>query len=214
MRFSCACLSVMALVGCNGGQPRLYRIAVDETPVQRENLAQTCFRTPPPGGITIRSTYQNVKFDSEWAVWDGAESKQFLDTAGRGWLLGDAPAVTLDGDLIESTDPLTFLGAKTITKTSANPNYTSTRTFNIKAAFAELGASARGNLEVSTTYSCSGACPDSRIENTVSCAVTLPFSGRRIDAQRMSGYSENPSGAVKPTTPTTTPAGAGNTDKL
>lgn len=196
---------LVGAVGCNNGQPRLYLIAVDLTNQRRENLGQNCFVTPPDPSNITRSTYQNVKNEYEWAVWDGVDGKQYLDGANRGtdgtgdpgpWGLGDSPPISLDYELIESQEAnRIFLGTKTISVASSNPNFVATRVHTIRATFEELGATTRGSLDLDTRYSCSGACPTIAPPDTgnqVSCSASLPFTGRRIDTSRMSGWNENP----------------------
>jgi hypothetical protein len=193
-------VALLGAVGCNNGQPRLYLIAIDQSNMRAENLPQNCFKNPQNPQTVIRSTYQNVKNDFEWAIWDGVEGKQFLDgaaTNGRAqWKLGEAPPFDLDYALIESVETnAMFRGTKTISKASTDPNFTSNRIHSIQVKFDELGMTARGTLDLQTAYTCSGTCPDTSPTGEpeqVTCSASLPFTGRRIDTARQSFYNENP----------------------
>ena len=71
-------LSLLSLVGCNQGQPRIYRVAVDATPV-RTIAVPSCFRNNnlPAGRGNI--TEQNYRSEDEWVIWNGIDQTEYLD---------------------------------------------------------------------------------------------------------------------------------------
>lgn len=73
--------SLLSLVGCNAGQPKLYRIAIDETPI-RTIANPSCFRGNilPSGRGTL--TEVNYRKEDEWVIWDSLD-KQYLDMGDR-----------------------------------------------------------------------------------------------------------------------------------
>lgn len=80
-------LSLVALVGCNNGQPRIYRVAVDETPV-KTIAVPSCFRNNnlPAGRGNI--TEQNYRSEDEWVIWQGVDATEYLDLGTQMWRLG------------------------------------------------------------------------------------------------------------------------------
>ena len=71
-------LSLLTLVGCNQGQPRLYRVAIDATPI-RTISSPSCFRNNNlPAGRGNR-TEQNYRQEDEWVIWSGVDQTEYLD---------------------------------------------------------------------------------------------------------------------------------------
>ena len=95
-------LSLLSLAGCLQGQPRLYRVAVDVTPV-RTIAVPSCFRNNnlPAGRGNI--TEQNFRSENEWVIWNGTDQTEYLDIGTQTYNLGDAPTIRIT-EVIEGTD--------------------------------------------------------------------------------------------------------------
>lgn len=65
-------LSLLSLVGCNAGQPKLFRMAIDETPI-RTIANPSCFRGNilPSGRGQLSEV--NFRKEDEWVIWDGVD---------------------------------------------------------------------------------------------------------------------------------------------
>jgi len=182
MMLAVAALAV-ALISCNGGQPRLYKVAIDPSPLN--NLATTCWNT---GNVPVdTTTLTNGFLDYEWTIWDGAADKQYLALTQTTFALGNANPVRVCTGNADSLPCLIEGGAKSFsssrvfTRNSVNPVETDTRTLTI--TFDDTpGETAKGTLNVKSLYACSGSC------NKTSCEVTLPFVARRVDAQANTNY--------------------------
>ena len=171
-------MAAVGLVSCGGGQPRVYKVAVN--PSALNALPASCFRTGSTS--TDTTTFTNAFVDMEWSLWDGPADKQYLDVGTNlVFALGQANAIKIcsgAGDslpcLIEG-GPKAFTVSRVAVKNSVSPAETDTRTVTI--TFDDTpGATAKGTANLKSTYTCSGC-------NQPSCEVNLPFVARRIDAQ-------------------------------
>jgi hypothetical protein len=185
-----AMAAVFALVACNSGQPRLYKIAVDTS--QLGNLPATCYLDNAQP--TVRETASNLMREMEWALWDGVDGIRFLDLGSADWQLGHAETIGNVGELIQSNadDNKLFTGtySRTQLPTQANPSYTNTQTQSVTVRFEELGATASGTIRLRSQYTCSN-CQNNDFK-VADCAAELKFTGRRIDADSQSFYMSKP----------------------
>jgi hypothetical protein len=179
-----AAVAVVA-VGCNAGQPRIYQLAIDGSPLT--SLPPTCYlgNTINP----IRDIQTNLRSDQRWTIWDGVEGKQYLDIGTYAVQLGGADPVTGMG-MIEGSDR-SFSGQK-ITQglpgqPGKDPNYTFTKTLSLVVTFDDLGASPKGTIAASSKYTCTN-CGTNNDNKVADCSANLPFVSRRIDASNMNIY--------------------------
>src|SRR5258708_6665633 len=135
--------AAVTLAACNAGQPRIYRVALDDS--STKSIQQTeCWK----GGKvpTTSSSDTNLLIEEQWVVWDGADPdgspKQFLDLGPQSYKLGDSPQIDFD-DTIGSTTPGSFLGAHVRSDTISIPgagSYIEVRETSITTSFSDLGA--------------------------------------------------------------------------
>lgn len=186
-------LSLLALVGCNQGQPRIYRVAVDETPV-RTIAVPSCFRNNnlPAGRGNI--TEQNYRSEDEWVIWNGVEQTEYLDLGTQTFDLGDAPTIRVS-DLIEGTDK-TFSALRNVQKPIGD-SYTEARQTQISVKFNDYSFAPVGTIALNAQYACikgRADCPvgDASPADAASCSSQLNFVARRIDVQQLTAYNNNP----------------------
>lgn len=184
-----AVVALAALSGCNGGQPRIYRVSVDTTPL-RTIADPSCYKNGQlPSGQ--QETLSNFRTEAQWVIWDSGDGKQYLDTGSNHFQIGDAPEIVVQ-DVIEcgSACTGTFQGARTVT----NPfpgfqNTTETRQTSITVTFNDEGAAPAGTVQLRAQYACVGNCPNPNpVPDSVSCATQLSFEARRIDTSRIEAY--------------------------
>ncbi|MBX5484212.1 MAG: hypothetical protein IRZ16_20490 [Myxococcaceae bacterium] len=178
--------TAVALSACNTGQPRIYRVAVDLSPVL--NLPPTCFSNNEIPGGTVRQSVTNWRGEYEWVIWDGVDGKQYLDLGeGATFDLGDAAPISVVG-VIEGQDN-TFVGTETISRLPDNNNYSYVRTKVITVTFNDQGASPTGTVDLNSSYTCTN-CADGETEQpgNKNCSTRLNFTARRIDASPTTGY--------------------------
>jgi hypothetical protein len=189
-------LSLLGLAGCNFGQPRLYRVALDETPI-RTIAAPTCFRNSNlPGGRGNVNTV-NYRTENEWVIWAGTGTIEYLDLGQQTYNLGDAPTITVS-ELIEgnATDRA-FSGQRTVARPFSD-QYTEQRQTSIQVKFDDYSFSPVGSVTLNSTYACidgsRGKCPtgDQAAQDAASCSATLNFVARRIDYTNGTSYTNNP----------------------
>ena len=191
-------LSLLTLVGCNQGQPRLYRVAIDATPI-RTISSPSCFRNNNlPAGRGNR-TEQNYRLEDEWVIWNGTEQTEYLDLGTQSFDLGDSPTIRVT-DLIEGTDK-SFSALRNEQK-PVDDKWTEARQTQISVKFNDYSFSPTGAIALNSQYACIKnrvGCPGT--ENTpndlappdaASCNISLNFVARNIDAQRITAYNNNP----------------------
>ncbi len=180
---------VVVAAGCSVGQPRVYRVAVDVTPVKALQDPQ-CFRANmPPTALTLQE--QNYRAETSWVVWDGPDAKQFMDMGNTRFTLGDSPDIVVD-DLIEGADrSFTATRVKT-TRTQI----TELEKTIVIATWNDLGPSPVGTLVLDSSYQCADGmiekCPNE--PNKRSCKQTINFWARRIDVTQTTGYTSQGAG--------------------
>ena len=186
-------LSLLSLVGCLQGQPRIYRVAVDETPV-RTIAVPSCFRNNnlPAGRGNI--TEQNYRAEDEWVIWNGVDQVEYLDLGTKSWELGDAPTIRVS-DLIEGTDK-TFSALRNEQKPIMD-FYTEARQTQVSVKFTDYSAVPVGTISLDSQYACikgRNDCPvgDASPQDAASCKSSLNFTARRIDVQQFTVYNNNP----------------------
>ncbi len=186
-------LASLGLFGCNGGQPRIYRVAIDETPI-RTIAVPSCFRNNnlPAGRGNI--TEQNYRSENEWVIWTGVEQTEYLDLGTQVYKLGDAPDIRVN-DLIEGTDK-TFSALRNEQK-PIQDFYTEARQTQISVKFDDYSFSPKGTISLNSQYACikgRNDCPvgDASPQDAASCSSSLNFVARRIDAQHITPYNNNP----------------------
>jgi hypothetical protein len=186
-------LSLLSFAGCLQGQPRLYRVAVDATPV-RTIAVPSCFRNNnlPAGRGNI--TEQNYRSEDEWVIWNGTDQTEYLDLGTQTFNLGDAPTIRVS-DLIEGTDK-TFSALRNEQKPIAD-QYTEARQTQVSVKFNDYSAVPTGTIALNAQYACikgRADCPvgDASPQDAASCSSSLNFVARRIDVQQMTAYNNNP----------------------
>jgi hypothetical protein len=186
-------LSLLSLAGCLQGQPRLYRVAVDATPV-RTIAVPSCFRNNnlPAGRGNI--TEQNYRSEDEWVIWNGVDQVEYLDLGNQTFSLGDAPTITV-ADLIEGTEK-TFSALRNVQKPIGD-QYVEARQTQISVKFNDYSAVPVGTISLNAQYACIKAradCPvgDASPQDAASCSSSLSFVARRIDVSQQTVYNNNP----------------------
>ena len=186
-------LSLLALVGCNQGQPRIYRVAIDETPV-RTIAVPSCFRNNnlPAGRGNI--TEQSYRSEDEWVIWAGVDQTEYLDLGTQTWNLGDAPTVRVN-DLIEGTDK-NFAALRNEQK-PIGTDYTEARQTQIAVKFNDYSFAPTGTINLNAQYACIRGmidCPTGNASpaDAASCTSQVNFVAHRIEAQHLTVYNNNP----------------------
>ena len=179
--------AALALTACNTGQPRIYRVAVDPSPVL--NLPPTCYSNNEIPGGTVRDSVTNWRSEFEWVIWDGVDGKQYLDLGeGETFPLGDAAPISVYG-IIEGQDN-TFVGTETTSRLPDNNNYSYVRTKTITVTFEDQGTSPKGTVDLVSNYTCTNCAQgETEQKGNKNCSTRLNFAGRRIDASPTTGYS-------------------------
>jgi hypothetical protein len=180
-------LAALALAACNGGQPRIYKMAIDMSPMLA--LDQSCYTDNMVPSGTVETT--NLRIAEQWVIWDGVgpdnAPQQYLDCGEQKGTLGNAGAYDFNS-IIETTQPGTFVG--TVRASQPSSTFTSVSSQTLQVAFADEGAAPTGSMTWHTEYGCTnGGCPDSSTPGQ-SCSVTFQFTARRIDASRVDGYTD------------------------
>lgn len=185
-----AALSLFALAGCNNGQPRIYRVAVDDTQI-RGIANPSCYvggRLPTDRG---QDQYQNYRSETEWVIWQGVDQAEYLDLGEASWTLGDAFPVENYG-LIEGKDRA-FQALRSWQKPNNNDYLYSYQT-TIAVTWDDYSFSPKGNVALTSVFACSrqnADCPQQPPHT--SCSAGFSFVARRIEAEASTGYNNNPS---------------------
>ncbi len=188
LRAWCAFAVLAVGVGCGPSQPRIYRVAIDLSPMTDAALPASCFIDQAKPADVVSA--QNLRLEKEWVVWDGASPKAYLDqNGGTPWKLGDATPIDIV-EMIEGSDK-SFTGSKTRTTTSAAPAYALTEQASVNITFEQWSQVSNGTLVLSSQYSCLANPQTNCPANRVSCGpITLPFVARRVDTTKTSVYTE------------------------
>ncbi|HEY0882258.1 MAG TPA: hypothetical protein VGD87_12035 [Archangium sp.] len=186
-------LSLLALSACNTGQPRIYRVAIDATPV-RTIAVPSCFRNNnlPAGRGNISET--SYRSEDEWVIWNGIDQTEYLDMGTQTFNLGDAPTIRIN-DLIEGTEK--NFAAQRSEQKPIQDFYTEARQTQIAVKFNDYSFAPTGTIALTSQYACINGrnpCPtgDASPTDAASCSSTINFVARRIDAQHITAYNNNP----------------------
>lgn len=181
--------TVLALSACNAGQPRVYTVAVNLSPLLSINDAR-CYR----GGNlpTNRATVNQAKYfaDTQWIIWDGIEGNQYLDVGSLTFKLGDSPTIEVS-DLIEGAAGA-FAGQRQVVEPLQGAQNTSEqRSTSVGVTFDNLGASPTGSMRLTSAYACAGQnCPmNNPSPDAAQCEATIGFIARRVDVSNVVGYA-------------------------
>lgn len=166
----CAPLA-LSLACINGGQPATYKIALDQSPL--ETLPGSCYTSgmAPTNPPEVTGLFA----DREWTFWEGSDGKIYLDMG------------TLNVGPLGSAGNISFTGMvqggprEWIVERKATFNTTELETRSFTFTFTDLGFTAEGSLLVKYLYECTGC-------GRPSCEATLPFNGRKIEAQATTIY--------------------------
>lgn len=186
-------LSLLGLVGCNGGQPRIYRVAIDKTPI-RTIADPSCFRGNilPSGRGQLSEV--NFREEDEWVIWDGVEGKQYLDLGTQSYKLGDSPEIRV-ADLIEGSDKV-FSAQRNEVKPFPGVEATESRQTQIVVTWNDYSFAPTGTIQLTAQYACVAGreqCPNPNpTPDSVSCRSQLNFTARRIEASHITAYNNNP----------------------
>ncbi len=190
-------MSLVALVGCNSGQPRIYRVAVDETLIRTISNPSCFVNNNLPTGQGNR-TEQNYRSEKEWVIWQGTtnaagEQVEYLDLGNQSWTLGQSPAINIT-DIIEGSNK-TFSALRAV-QSPVLDQYTYARQTNIAVTWEDYSYSPKGTIALQSQFACinnRANCPAPATEpDAASCSVTVNFVARRIEAQHMTVYGNNP----------------------
>ena len=172
--------ALVSFCGCDSSAPapRTYQIAIELT--KMEKLDATCFKGAPPKN-TVTGVYQM----RQWMLWDGPNSRQFLQVGGfQEFDLGDADPVNLQSDTItREGESAPFSGTRIDASGSV------TKTFKVDVKLEDHSGIVVGELTLSSTCTCKTApCTGCSVDG---CTVTLPLGGQRIDAPEVINFGEN-----------------------
>lgn len=171
----------VALSACGGGQPRYFKVAVNQTAL--ESLVATCYRNSTPPTDTITTTNGFVAKD--WTLWDGVGDKQYLDVGVNTWQLGHANPVQTGGAGSASLSPViegsgkVFSETKEINKTASGETDVRALTITFDQS---PGATVTGTLNLKSTYTCTGC-------GQPSCEANLSFTGRKVEGNPTINYA-------------------------
>ena len=193
-------MSLFALAGCNAGQPRIYRVAIDNSAVVGLNNP-SCFVNnilPSTGGALVQE--QNYREQQEWVIWDGDAQKEYLDIGEKKFRLGDSPTIRVD-ELIEGTNK--SFSALRNTQNQHGGDFNEVRGEQIAIKFNDYSFSPTGTIGLSAQYACVRGrteCPKAEdVQSPVtgdsdaaSCSVSLGFVARKIDADQLTAYGNDP----------------------
>ncbi len=164
--------------GCGPtGQPRVFRVAIDTSPITSLTDPQ-CFTGNIPN---VTDTISEVAYRQEaiWVVWDAAEGKQYLDMGNSKFKLGDSPEIDVT-DLIEGANN-TFSGNR---QQLTRGLLIEQRSTGIVTTFSDLNATPTGTISLNAQYQCqdgSVRCPNEPAQR--SCRQQLTFLARKLDVQ-------------------------------
>lgn len=186
-------ISLLGLLGCNQGQPRIYRVAFDLTPVLTIAVP-SCFRNNNLPAGRANTTEQNYRTENEWVIWNGTDQTEYLDLGPQQFILGDAPTITIS-EVIEGIEK-TFSAQRTVQKPIAD-QYTEARQTKISVKFNDYSFAPAGTIALEAQFACinqRGVCPtgNDSPQDAASCSSSLNFVARRIEAQQTTAYNNNP----------------------
>jgi hypothetical protein len=182
------------LLGCSNGQPRIYRVSIDASPLTAINNP-SCYvnNTIPMARDT--ETKNNLRTESEFVIWSGADQVEYLDVGKQVFQIGNAPVITIN-ELIEGSSTDKTFTAGITKQTAYGDTYVEARISTATFKFNDYSAVPQGTITLDSKYACQGvrgSCPQPAIAaDSASCSSTLQFVARRIDTQQISSYGNNP----------------------
>ncbi|MBM4378280.1 MAG: hypothetical protein FJ086_03115 [Deltaproteobacteria bacterium] len=177
--------SLPLIAGCGGSQARVYRIALDPSPLN--NLPTTCYRNNATQ--YEKTTLSNYKVQFDISVLDSVDGKSILDMGKQTFYLGQAAPVVLEGP-IEGSANIYTASVKKETLAAPNDPFTDVQTTVVTVSFTELGAVARGTLALRSEYSCTNCTNNNN--KVAKCEVSLPFTGRQLAYTNQSTINQDP----------------------
>ncbi len=185
--------SLLGLAGCNSGQPRIYRVAVDRSPINT-SLPPSCYRVAQPNGGIVSPVDVNYRQQEQWVVWEGVEKVEYLDMGSTSFKLGDSPKIDVTS-LIEGKEKV-FAASHAELKAVAD-QYTEQRRMTVTVKFDDYSFAPKGTVALKSEYACSGPagrCPTGEAlpADGANCEGLLSFVARRVDAQQVTFYENNP----------------------
>lgn len=184
-------LAVVAMSGCNAGMPRLWRIAIDNTPLY--NITDSgCYvdKQLPTNRQLINEV--NFRDESEWVIWDGdtgtdGKTKQYLDIGTKQIRLAEAPVINVTALIEGNSTDKEFTGQRNEVRTVTT--YNESRQTQITIKWNDYGQSPTGTVRLDARFACAGTnCPSRPPSDGANCAAQLNFVGRRIETQAMTVY--------------------------
>ncbi len=179
MKWAVAAVAASSLLGCEGSQPSIYRVAVD--PVS-QNIPTTCYRSGQAPANPDKTT--NIVDQQQWVLWEGLDDIVYLEPGTINYTMGQAQRIVINGDAIQGSKAdgkYTFLSERTQTD-SATEVYTTSATYTID----KLGETLEGALALHS------ACGGTDCAGIPTCDVSVKFVGRKIDADQIVPYQADP----------------------
>ncbi len=178
--FICATVLLGAL-GCgsstSGGQLlEMYNLAMDYI-----RIPDACYVDSKPP--TQQTTTDNQTSKS-WQVWDGPDSKAYLDVGGGGinQAMGSAPTVSFGGVLEGTRGQATwsFSATKIIVNKPPAATYTETTTTKATVSF-DRASTIKGTMRVESLRVCEGGCVNDYTRLNPPCTIdNIAFRGTRV----------------------------------
>lgn len=188
-------VAFLSLAGCNSGQPRIYKVAIDRKPL-RTITTPTCYRNSALPSSQGQYNEENFRAEDDWTIWGGEGQTEYLDMGTESFQLGSAPEIEVDAStVIQGTDK-NFAANRSVQRPIASL-YTEVRQTQIAVKFDNYSASPTGTIQLTSQYACipgTMACPvgEASPPDAASCTATLTFVARKIDAQQVTFYSNDP----------------------
>ncbi len=195
--------AVLAFVGCNGGQPRIYRVAIDDTSIKPVSVAQ-CWLDASSAQQGNLGLFTNYFSESEWVIWGGVQGVEYLDLGEMEWTLGNSQSIKNYG-IIQGKERA-FTGSRNWEEVVSGPNpsgdmvnyYTHRFLTSVTVSFDNYSFSPTGGIDLRSEYVCvpnSTNCPQTPLRT--SCNGSLSFVARLIDAENVAPVNNNPTSGEK-----------------
>jgi len=188
-------LAVVAMSGCNSGMPRLWRIAIDSTPLSNITDSGCYVDKQLP---TNRQLVNEVNFrdESEWVIWDGdtgtdGKTKQYLDIGTKQIRLAEAPVIDVSALIEGNATDKEFTGQRNEVRQSLTARANESRQTQITIKWNDYGMSPTGTVRLDARFACAAGadpCPARPPADGANCAAQLNFVGRRIDTTATTIY--------------------------
>ncbi len=174
-----AFMSIAALVGCGGNDPKIYRVFVDTQPIDSTALPTTCWQTGN-APVSSKSAVASFREEQQWTVWQGAEKVQWLDMKSPGggavsYKLGDTSRINVIGPIEGAEKAFTGSNQDERLATATDTN-TSTDFQSVTVSFEQIDSIAKGSITLLSTFKSNNATET----RPASCTGTVTFSGRQV----------------------------------